>query len=81
MSSMVLSAELLAAVLFLDSCFDCSELRVEESVVVSVVVERKNVLLSVGRVWGIGRRPVWVCPSSFYALGERPDVVWHCILV
>ena len=30
---MVLSAELSAAVLFVDSCFDCSELRVEESVV------------------------------------------------
>ena len=74
---MVLSAELSAAVLFVDSCIDCSELRVEESVVVSVVVERRDVLLSVGGVWGIGRRPVWVCPSSFCALGERPDVVWH----
>ena len=36
MSGMVLSAELSAAVLFVDSCFDCSKLRVEESVVVSV---------------------------------------------
>ena len=52
---MALSAELSAAVLFVDSCFDCSELRVEES----VVVERRDVvLLSVGGVWGIGRRPV-----------------------
>ena len=79
---MVLSAELSAAVLFVDSCFDCSELRVEESVVVSVVVERRDVvLLSVGGVRGIGRRHVWVCPSSFCALGERPDVAWHCIPV
>ena len=54
----MLSAELSAAVLFVDSCFDCSELRVEESVVVSVVVEKRDVLLSVGGVWGIGRRPV-----------------------
>ena len=68
---MVLSAELSVAVLFVDSCFDCSELRVEESVVVSVVVEKRDVvLLSVGGVWGIGRRPVWVCPSSFCALGN-----------
>ena len=83
MSGRVLSAELSAAVLFVDSCFDCSELRVEESVVVSVVVERRDVLLSVilsvGGVCGIGRRPVSVCPSSFCALGELPDVVWHCI--
>ena len=66
---MVLSAELLAAVLFVDSCFDRSELRVEESVVVSVVVEKRDVvLLSVGGVWGIGRRPVWVSghPASVY---------------
>ena len=77
---MVLSAELSAAVLFVDSCFDCSELMVEESVVVSVEVERRDVvLLSVGGVWDIGRSPVWVCPSSFCALGERPDVVWHYI--
>ena len=72
---MVLSEELSAGFLFVHSCFDCSELRVEESVVVSVVVERRDVLLS------IGRRPVSVCPSSFCALGERPDVVWHCIPV
>jgi len=72
---MVLSAELSAAVLSVDSCIDCSELGVEES----VVVERRDVLLSVGGLWGIGRRPVWVCPSSFCALGKRPDVVWHCI--
>ena len=67
---MVLSAELSAAVLFVDSCFDCSELRVEESVVVSVVVERRDVVvhLSVRGVWGIGRRPVWVSvhPASVY---------------
>ena len=66
---MVLSAELSAAVLFVDSRFDCSELRVEESVVVSVVVEKRDVvLLSVGGVWGIGRRPVWVSvhPASVY---------------
>ena len=64
---MVLSAELSAAVLFVDSCFDCSELRVEESVVLSVVVKRRDVvLLSVGGVCGIG---------------ERPDVIWHCIPV
>ena len=51
MSGMALSVELSAAVLFVDSCFDCSELRVEESVVVSVVVERRDVvLLSVGGV-------------------------------
>ena len=76
MSGMVLSAELSAAVLFVDSCFDCSELRLEESVVVSVVVERGDVvLLSVGGVCGIGRSPFWVCPSTFCALGERPDVV------
>ena len=82
MSSMVLSAELSVAVLFVDSCIDCSELRVEELVVVAVVVDRRDVvLLSFGGVWGIGRRPVWVCPSSFCALGERPDVVWHCIPV
>ena len=82
MSSMVLSAELSAAVLFVDSCIDCSELRVEELVVVAVVVDRRDVvLLSFGGVWGIGRRPVWVCPSSFCALEERPDVVWHCIPV
>ena len=82
MSGTVLSTELSAAVYFVDSCFDCSELRVEESMVVSVVVERRDVvLLSVGGVWGIGRRPVWVCASSFCALGERPDVVWHCIPV
>ena len=68
---MVLSAELSAAVL----------LRVEESVVVSLVVERRHVvLLSSGGVCGICRS-VWVCPSSFCALGERPDVVWHCIPV
>ena len=67
---MVLSADLSAAVSFVDSRFDCSELRVEESVVVSVVEERRDVvLLSVGGVWGIGRRSVWVCPSSFCALG------------
>ena len=57
----VLLAELSVAVLFVDSCFDCSELRVEESVVVSVVVERMDVVvvrLLVGGVWGIGRRPV-----------------------
>ena len=72
---MVLSAELSAAVLFVDSCFDCSELKVKESVVVSVLVERRDVVrLSVGGDWGIGRRPVWVCPSSFCALGERPVV-------
>ena len=77
---MVLSADLSAAVLFVDSRFDCSELRVEDSVVMSVVVERRDVVhLSVGVVWGIGRRPVWVCPSSFCALMERPDVVWHYI--
>ena len=66
---MALSAELSAAVLFVDSRSDCSELRVEESVVVSVEVERKDVvLLSVGGVWGIGRRPVWVSvhPASVY---------------
>ena len=56
---MVLSAELSAAVLFVDACFDCSELRVEESVVV--------VRLFVGGAWGIGRRPIWVWPSSFCA--------------
>ena len=33
---MVLSEELSAGFLFVHSCFDCSELRVEESVVVSV---------------------------------------------
>ena len=43
---MALSAELSAAVLFVDSCFDYSELRVEES----VVVERRDVLLPVGGV-------------------------------
>ena len=59
MSDTVLSAELSAAVLFVDSCFDCSELRMEDSVVVSVVVEQSDVVpLSVGGVWGIGRRPV-----------------------
>ena len=66
---MTLSAELSAAVLFVDSCFKCSELRVEESVVVSVVDERRDVVrLSVGGVWGIGRRPVWVSvhPASVY---------------
>ena len=79
---MVLSAELSAAVLFVDSCFDCSELRVEESVVVSLVVERRDVVrLSVGRVWGVGRMPLSVCPSSFCALGERPVVLWACIPV
>ena len=79
---MALSAELSAAVLFVDSCFDCSELRVERSVVVSVVVEKRDVvLLSAGGVWDIGRRPVWACPSSFCVLGERLDVVWHCIPV
>ena len=61
MSGMVLSAELSAAVLFVDSCCDCSVLRVEESVVVSVVVEKRDVvLLSVGGVWGISRRPASV---------------------
>ena len=76
MSGMVLSADLSAAVLFVDSCFDCSELRVEESVVVSVVVKRRDLVrLYVGGVWGISRRPVWVWPSSFCALGERPVVV------
>ena len=71
---MVLSAELSAGFLFVDSCYDCSELRVEESVVVSMVVDKRDVvLLSVGGVWGIGRRPVWVCPFSCCALGERPD--------
>ena len=66
---MVLSAELSAAVLFVASCFDRSELRVEESVVVSVVVEKRDVvLLSVVGIWGIGRRPVWVSvhPASVY---------------
>ena len=66
---MVLSAELSAAVLSVDSRFDRSELRVEESVVVSVVVERRDVVrLSIGGVWGIGRRPVWVSvqPASVY---------------
>ena len=82
MSGMALSAELSAAVLFVDSCFDCSELRVEESVVVSVVVGKRDVvLLLVGGIWGIGRRPVWVCPSSFCALWGTADVVWHCIPV
>ena len=48
---MVLSAELSATVLLVDVCLHCSELRVEESVVVSVVVERRDVvLLSVGGV-------------------------------
>ena len=48
---MVLSADLSAAVSFLDSRFDCSELRVEESVVMSMVVERRDVVhLSVGGV-------------------------------
>ncbi len=48
---MELSVELPAAVLFVDVCFDCSELRVEESLVVSVVVERRDVVrLSVGGV-------------------------------
>ena len=42
---MMLSAELSAAALFVDSCFDCSELKVEESVVVSVVVEKRDVVL------------------------------------
>ena len=79
---MVLPTELSAAVLFVDACFDCSELRVKESVVVSVVVERRDVVrLSVGGVWGISRRPVWFCPSSFCALGERPFVLWACIPV
>ena len=79
---MALSAELSAAVLFVDSCFDCSELRVEESVVVSMVVGKRDVvLLLVGGIWGIGRRPVWVCPSSFCALWGTADVVWHCIPV
>ena len=69
---MVLSAELSAAVLFVDSCFDCSELRVEESVDVSVVVEKRDgVLLSVGGVCGIGRKPVWVRPCSFCASVDR----------
>jgi len=45
MSSMVLSAELSVAVLFVDSCIDCSELRVEELVVVAVVVDRRDVVL------------------------------------
>ena len=71
---MVLSAELSAAVLFVNACFDCSELRVKESVVVLVVVERRDVVrLSVGGVW--------VCPSCFCALGERPVVLWACIPV
>ena len=71
MSGLLLPAELTAVVLVLDACFNCSELRVEESVVVSVVVERRDVVvhLSVRGVWGIGRRPVRVCPSSFCALG------------
>ena len=48
---MVLSADLSAAVLFVDSRFDCSELRVEETVIISVVVERRDVVhLSVGGV-------------------------------
>ena len=48
---MVLSADLSAAVSFVDSRFDCSELRVEESVVMSMVVERRDVVhLSVGGV-------------------------------
>ena len=82
MSGMVLSAEVSTAVLFVDACFDCSELRMKESVVVSVVVERRDVVhLSVGGVWGIRRRLVWVCPSSFCALGERPVVLWACIPV
>ena len=66
---MVLSADLSAAVSFVDSRFDCSELRVEDSVVVSVVVERRDVVhVSVRGVWGIGRRPVWVSvhPASVY---------------
>ena len=41
---MIFSAELSAAVLFVHACFDCSELRVKESVVVSVVVERRDVV-------------------------------------
>ena len=52
---MALSAELSAAVLFVDSCFDCSELRVEESVVVSVVVGEKGCCTFIGRR-GLGRR-------------------------
>ena len=62
---MALSAELSAAVLFVDSCFHCSELGVEES----VVVERRDVVvLSVRGVWGIGRRLVWVSvhPASVH---------------
>ena len=59
MSGMVLSAELSAAVLLVDVCFDCSELSVEESVVVSVVVERRdvkaiNTILYVYRSEGFG---------------------------
>ena len=51
MSGTVLSAELSAAVLLVDVCFDCSKLRVEESVVVPVVVERRDVVrLSLGGV-------------------------------
>ena len=76
-SGMVLSAELSAAVLFVDACFDCSELRVMER----RVVERRDVRLSVGGVWGVGRKPVWVRPFSFCALGEWPVVLWACIPV
>ena len=79
---MVWPTELSAAVLFVDACFDCSELRVKESVVVSMVVERRDVVrLSVGGVWGVGRKPVWVCPFSFCALGEWPVVLWACVPV
>ena len=39
MSGMALSAELSAVVLFVDVLFDCSKLKMEESLVVSVVVE------------------------------------------
>ena len=75
---MVLSAELSAAVLFVEACFDCSELRVMER----RVVERRDVVrLSVGGVWGVGRKPVRVCPFSFCALGEWPVVLWACIPV
>ena len=40
-----------------DVFFDCSNKRVEESLVTSVVVEiRDGVHLLVGGIWGIGRR-------------------------
>ena len=54
---------------------DCSKKRMEESLVTSLVME---ISLFVGRIWSIGRRPVWVWLSYFCTFGKWPAVLRDC---